>query len=123
MAVLKINDRQVTVLLDWWEKLAARRSHLTLPPRAITAVEVVEDACAVASTRDSLRRAPGTRIRGLTNTGTFTAADGTRASTFSVCHGAGPGIILELDSVTVNRIIISTPKARDYAHELSRVVG
>ena len=50
MAVLKINDRQVTVLLDWWEKLAARRSHLTIPTRAIAAVEVVEDACAVAST-------------------------------------------------------------------------
>lgn len=48
MAVLKITDRQVTVALDWWEKLAARRSHLTIPTRVITGVSVVGDACGTA---------------------------------------------------------------------------
>ncbi|QGU03665.1 hypothetical protein [Corynebacterium comes] len=123
MAVLKITDRQVTVSLDWWEKLAARRSNFTIPTRAITGVSVVEDACSTAMAVPSGRRAPGTRIRGVTNTGTFMAADGTGASTFAVCHGKGRGIILELKSATVTRIIISTPNAEDYARELSLLVG
>lgn len=123
MAVLKITDRQVTVALDWWEKLAARRSHLTIPTRVITGVSVIEDACGLAHAVPARRRVPGTRIRGVTNTGTFTAVDGTGASTFAVCHGNGPGIVLELESATVNRIIISTPNAEDYARELSQLVG
>jgi len=123
MAVLKITDRQVTVALDWWEKLAARRSHLTIPTRVITGVSVVGDACGTARSVPAGKRAPGTRIPGLISTGTFTAADGTGSSTFSVCHGKGPGIVLELKSATVNRIIISTPNAEDYARELSALVG
>lgn len=121
MAVLKISDRQVTVALDWWEKLAARRSHFTIPTRVITGVSVVDDACGLARAVPAGRRAPGTRIRGVTNTGTFTAADGTGASTFAVCHGSGPGIILELKSATVNRIIISTPLAGKYAEQLAEI--
>jgi len=121
MAVLKITDRQVTVTLDWWEKIAARRSHLTIPTRVITDVRVVDNACSLASAVPAHKRAPGTRIRGVTNTGTFTASDGTGAKTFAVCHGRGPGIILELKSATVNRIIISTPKAGEYAEQLAEV--
>ncbi|WP_040084769.1 hypothetical protein [Corynebacterium humireducens] len=121
MAVLKISDRQVTVALDWWEKLAARRSHFTIPTRVITGVSVVDDACGLAHAVPAGRRAPGTRIRGVTNTGTFTAADGTGASTFAVCHGSGLGIILELKSATVNRIIISTPLAGKYAEQLAEI--
>ncbi|GAB3695313.1 hypothetical protein [Corynebacterium nasicanis] len=123
MAVLKITDRQVTVTLDWWEKIAARRSHFTIPTRVITDVRVVEDAARLASAVPARKRAPGTRIRGVTNTGTFTATDGTGARTFAVCHGTGPGILIDLKSATVNRIIISTPQADRYAAELARVVG
>lgn len=123
MAVLKITDRQVTVALDWWEKLAARRSDLTVPTRAITGVSVVDDACGTARAVPAGRHVPGTRIRGVTSTGTFTAADGTGESTFAVCHGKGPGIVLELESATVKRIIISTPQAQAYARELSLLAG
>lgn len=122
MAVLKITDRQVTVSLDWWEKIVARRSHLTIPTRVITDVRVVEDACSLASSVPAHRRAPGTRIRGVTSTGTFTSADGTGDQTFVVCHGSGPGILLDLKSATVNRIIISTPNAGVYARELDRII-
>lgn len=122
MAVLKITDRQVTVALDWWEKIAARRSHLTIPTRKIAGFTVVEDACGLASQVPAHKRAPGTRIRGVTSTGTFTANDGTGECTFAVCHGSGPGLIIDLTSATVNRIIISTPRAEDYARELEKVV-
>ncbi len=121
MAVLKITDRQVTVSLDWWEKIVARRSHLTIPTRVITDVRVVEDAWSLAAAVPVHKRAPGTRIRGLTNTGTFTARDGSGASTFAVCHGRRPGILIDLESATVNRIIISTPLAGKYAEQLAEV--
>ncbi|MDO5669216.1 MAG: hypothetical protein Q4G50_04380 [Corynebacterium sp.] len=123
MAVLKITDRQVTVTLDWWEKIAARRSHLTIPTRVITDVRVVDDACSLARAVPAHKRAPGTRIKGVTSTGTFTASDGTGAQTFAVCHGKGPGILIDLQSATVNRIIISTPRADEYVEELARIVG
>ena len=59
----------------------------------------------------------------MTSTGTFTANDGTGAQTFAVCHGKGPGILIDLKSATVNRIIISTARAGEYAEELARIVG
>ena len=67
MAVLKITDRQVTVTLDWWEKIAARRSHFTIPTRVITDVRVVEDACSLAAAVPA-RRPGTTRCRGTRST-------------------------------------------------------
>ncbi|AGF71423.1 hypothetical protein [Corynebacterium halotolerans] len=118
MAALNITDGKVTVELDWWEKLAARRSHLTVPRRAIRRVTVVDDACSAAGEG---RRESATRIRGLTYTGTVGAEDGTRQRTFAVCHGRQPGLVIELADVTVDRIVISTARARRYAEELCPV--
>ena len=39
-----------------------------------------------------------------------------------MCHGKGPGILIDLKSATVNRIIISTARAGEYAEELARIV-
>lgn len=118
MAALNITDGKVTVELDWWEKLAARRSHLTIPRRAIRGVVVVEDACAAAGAG---RRESATRIPGVTYTGTVGAEDGTRQRTFTVCHGHQPGLVIELSDATVDRIVISTSRAHDYARELCAV--
>ncbi|MGD7003109.1 hypothetical protein [Corynebacterium halotolerans] len=120
MAVLKITDHRVTVELDWWEKLVARRSHLTVPRRAIESVEVVEDASDAAGEG---RRVSATRVRGLTYTGTVSAEDGSRSSSFLVCHGRGPGIVLQLRNVTLDRIVISTPAAHSYAAQLGGVAA
>ncbi len=118
MAALNISDGRVTVELDWWEKLAARRSHLTVPRRAIRQVTVVEDASAAAGDG---RRESATRIRGLTYTGTVGTEDGTRLKTFAVCHGRQPGLVIELSDVTIDRIVISTAQARYYAEQLHPV--
>lgn len=120
MAVLNITDQRVTVELDWWEKLVARRSHLTVPRRAIESVEVVEVARDAAGEG---RRVSATRVRGLTYTGTVSAEDGSRCSSFLVCHGRSPGIVLNLRHATLDRIVISTPVARSYAAELARVAA
>lgn len=115
MAVLRITEQRVTVELDWWEKLVARRSHLTVPRRAIRAVTVVEDASTAVGRG---RRVSATRLPGLTFTGTVTAEDGSRSSSFVACHRRRPGIVLELSDVTLDRIVISTGSAREYAAAL-----
>lgn len=120
MAVLNITDQRVTVELGWWEKLAARRSHLTVPRRAIESVQVVEDASDAAGWG---RRVSATRVRGLTFTGTISTEDGTRLSSFLVCHRRGPGIVLQLRNATLDRIVISTPAAYDYAARLGAMAA
>ncbi|GAB2501987.1 hypothetical protein CATRI_01620 [Corynebacterium atrinae] len=120
MAELQIDERQVTVTLNWWEKIAAHRSHLTVPARAISGVRVVDDALAFATALERHRHAPGTRVKGVTDTGTFVTRDGSRASVLSVCHGTGPGVVIDLSSGTISRIIISTTQAEEYAKQLGR---
>ncbi|RNE48956.1 hypothetical protein [Corynebacterium alimapuense] len=123
MAKIQITEQQVTIRLDWWEKISARRSHLSVPIRAITGVSVVADACEVAG---ALKKAAGgTQARPNDVTGTIntTTAEGDVDSTFSACHGHGPGIVLDLDSATVNHIIISTSEAEHYAQQLTQYIG
>lgn len=118
MAVLNITDQRVTVELDWWEKLVARRSHLTVPRRAIQAVELVD--CARVAAGEG-RRVSATKLPGLTYTGTISTEDGSRSESFVACHGSGPGIVLQLQHATLDRIVISTAVAQRYAVELTQV--
>ncbi|MDK8450345.1 hypothetical protein [Corynebacterium mastitidis] len=125
MAYLQITGQQVTVTLDWWEKLAAHRSHLTIPLRAIVSARAVGDVFALPEIRSAARASgPGvsaTRIRGVTTTGTFDTPEGT---IFAVCHAGGgarggrEGLVLELDKATVDYIVVTTPQARRYAQRL-----
>ncbi|KQB87302.1 hypothetical protein [Corynebacterium lowii] len=128
MAYLQITDKQVTITLDWWEKLAAHRSHLTIPLRAVTNARAVEDVFALpeihAAAQASGSAASATRIKGLTTTGTFQTPQG---KIFAVCHaGSGgrsgrsgrEGLVLTLDKATVDYIVVTTPLARRYAEQL-----
>lgn len=118
MAALSITEDRLTVTLNWWEKLASGRSHFTIPLRTIISVETVDSVVsAVAYERTRGRRVQATRIPGMTTTGVY-AHDGEKTSTFLVCHREGPGIILDLAGATVDRIIVSTPKAESYAERL-----
>lgn len=120
MAELSITNDRVTVTLTWWEKLASGRSHFALPLRTITAVEPVDSVvAAVAYERTKGRRVQATRIPGMTTTGVY-AHDAEQTTTFLVCHREGPGIILDLMGATVDRIIVSTPKAQTYARALRK---
>ena len=67
MAELKINDNNVTVHLSWWEKIGARRSHLTVPRRAIREIKVVDnviDAVDIPLKRAGRIRIPGVFVAG-----------------------------------------------------------
>lgn len=122
MATLHITDKKVIVELDWWEKLAAHRSHLTIPTRTVVRSEAVDDVFALPYIAQG-KREPATRIKGVTSTGTY-LQDGD--SIFAVCHGSSPkpGIVIELRGATVERIVVSTPsleQARDYVAALGAV--
>lgn len=127
MARLEITDRRLTVELEWWEKLAAHRSDLSVPLRAVTGVEVLEDVFADPAVARG-ERVPATRIRGVTVTGTFDAPDAPDAGpVFAVCHGTTgrprPGVAVDLEGVTVGRIVVSTPDAEEYAQRLRELAG
>ena len=120
MADLSISTDRLTVTLGWWEKLAARRSHFTLPLRTIVGVTVCPSAIGAAGVEEGgERRLQATRIPGLIATGTY-ANDGTGSRTFLASHRSGPGLVLDLEGATVDRVILTTPHAEIYAEELAR---
>ena len=121
MAELKITQKHLTIHLSWWEKLGARRSHLTVPLRAIRGIQVVDDA--LGSVEASGARGL-TRIPGLFAAGTHmveTDAESNHENAFSVCRRKDPGLVIELDKVSIGRIVVSTQDARRYASELAPV--
>lgn len=120
MARLAIEPDRVRVHLDWWEKLALRRSHLTVPLRSITDVVVVDDAEAMLGDG---RFEHSVRIPGLTAAGTLTTEDGTSQRTFAVCHRKQPGLVLTLQRATFHRIVLTTGQADNYAEQIRRHLG
>ncbi|WP_080794418.1 hypothetical protein [Corynebacterium pacaense] len=119
MAELIITNKNLTVRLRWWEKLGARRSHLTVPRRAIRSIEVVDNAYTLAQLpgRGSLTHIPGAFVAG--TRATDLKVPEVRENVFSVCLRNSPGLVIDLENVSIGRIIISTPNAREYASQLS----
>ncbi|ALC04920.1 hypothetical protein CDES_02300 [Corynebacterium deserti GIMN1.010] len=125
MAELKIDNRSVTVRLSWWEKLSARRSHLTIPRRAIRNIEVIDNA--ISSVDHPLKRASRLRIPGFFVAGTHAYTtevldEACQEHEFSMCRKNVPGLVIELENISIDRIVISTPNAYQYAEELSVLV-
>lgn len=121
MAELKITQKHLTIHLSWWEKIGARRSHLTVPLRAIRDIQVVDDALGSveASGARGLTRIPGLFVAG-THTSERDEASN-HENVFSVCRRKDPGLVIELDKVSIGRIVVSTQDARRYASELAPV--
>ncbi len=119
VAELKITHKYLTVHLSWWEKLGARRSHLTVPRRAIRNIEVVDNVIDSVDVpgRKGVTRIPGVFIAG---TRAYEIKERTaQESVFSVCRKNHPGLVIELENVSIGRIVISTKNAQHYASELA----
>ncbi|MBI8999556.1 hypothetical protein M0E87_01745 [Corynebacterium sp. CCM 9185] len=118
---MKLTDTALTVQLSWWEKAVARRSHLTVPRRAIRAARPLDNAAAAVE-KVAGAHLSGTAINGVTRSGTLTGpvAPGSSGitSTFAICHGTEPGIEILLDHPTVQRIIVATPDAGELLDRL-----
>ncbi len=119
MAELKITKKHLTVYLSWWEKIGARRSHLTVPLRAIRTIEVVDNAIGSVDIPGSrgLTRIPGVFVAG-TRAYDIRAQDN-HEHEFSVCRRKDPGLVIELENVSIGRIVVSTQNAEKYASELA----
>lgn len=119
MARLDVQPDRVRVQLFWWEKAAIRRSHLTIPRRAITGVTVVTD------TWDAVgegRYEQSAKVPGLTRSGTVVSEDGSGDRTFALCHRRGPGLVLHLQGATFRRIVLSTP-GLEAAEQYAEAIG
>lgn len=124
MADIVAHPDRVTVELEWWEKIAAHRSDLTVPLRSVAGIDCLEDVFddpAVAAGE----RAPATRIRGVTVTGTLDDPDGP-GTVFAVCHGSTgntPGVAIRLTNATVERIVVSHSHPGDVVARLCALTG
>lgn len=117
MAELRINNRVVTVHLSWWEKLGARRSHLRIPRKAIRNIKVVDNV--IDSVDRPIKRTGRLRIPGIFVAGTHAFInDSLSENEFSMCRKNEPGLVIELENISIDRIVISTPNAHRYADEL-----
>jgi hypothetical protein len=106
MANLRIDDDNVTVELSTAEKVEAVHGDVIVPRRSIVSVRVVDDA--MAEVRGL--RAPGTGLPGVIMVGTWRDL---KRTTFAVCHGRGPGVVLELVDGPFDRIVITAENPDD----------
>jgi len=111
MANLVISDESVTLELSTAEKAEALHRDLAVPRSAITGVRVV------SSCMDEVRgfKLVGSGIPGVMRVGSFKGDDG---STFALCHGNGPGLVLDLTGQHYDRIVLSIDNPEQVASQL-----
>ncbi len=99
MASLVIGDDTVSVHLSHVEHVESVHGDLTVPRSCVVGARAVDDA---------LREVNGLRFegegQGVILVGTVTGKDGT---TFAVCHGNTPGLVVQLRDATYSRIVVS----------------
>jgi hypothetical protein len=100
MADLIIDDRVVVVSLSAMEKVEALHGDVTVPRSAVTGTRIVPDGMAEVHGI----RAPGTGLPGVIMVGVWRSGTGT---TFAVCHGREPAIVIELDGAQFDRIVVT----------------
>jgi hypothetical protein len=100
VATLAVKDDEVVVKLTMLEKVQAVHGDLAIPRSAVTAYWAVQDG---------LAEVPGYKLAGASLPRAFKIGtwrdDG--KSTFAVCHGAHPAIVLELSGQRYDRVIVT----------------
>jgi hypothetical protein len=112
VANLVINADTLTVQMSLTEKAEALHGDLTVPRTAITAVQVVSSGIDAVHGFKLL----GSGIPGVLRVGTFKGAD--EGSTFAVCHGNGPAIVIDLTGEHFDRIVLTLDNPEQVAAEL-----
>ena len=100
MAHFLITDETVTVELSGLEKIEAAHGNLTIPRGAITSAEVVPDGM------EQVRgfKIAGSGIPGVIEAGIFRGSQG---STFAVCHGRKPAVVLRLTGQHHDLVVVT----------------
>jgi hypothetical protein len=100
MATVEIDDRNVTVRLSTWEKLAGMRGGVfTVPRKAVRGCEVLERP--LSAIRGI--RSPGTGIPGLIAYGTYRHAHG---KDFNAVHRGQRAVRLALADQTFSAMVV-----------------
>jgi hypothetical protein len=100
MAELLVNDDVVTVSLSAVEKAEALHGDVQVPRAAVVSARTVPDGMEEVHGL----RLPGTGFPGVIMVGTW--RDDER-STFAVCHGRRPAVVLELTGQPFDRIVVT----------------
>jgi hypothetical protein len=112
VANLETTDDTVTVKLTGAEKLEAVHGDLTVPRAAVTSVRAVPDGMAEVHGL----RMPGAGIPGVIMVGTFRSPE---ATTFAVCHGEKPAVVIELSGERYDKIVVTVDNPEDAVSALS----
>jgi len=113
VANLEITDDTVTVALTGAEKLEALHGDVTVPRSAVTSVRAVPDGMPEVHGL----RMPGTGLPGVILVGTWRSPDGT---TFAVCHGHKPAVVIELTGQRFDKIVATVDNPEEAVTSLSR---
>jgi hypothetical protein len=100
MAQLLVDAEAITVALSPAEKVEAAHGNVTVPRSAMVGARVVQDGMAELQGI----RAPGTSLPGLVMVGTWRGAGRT---TFAVCHGKQPAVLVELKDARFDRLVVT----------------
>jgi hypothetical protein len=100
VANLVINDDTVSVVMSGGEKFEALHRDLTVPRSAVTSFRAVPDALAEVSGF----KVVGAGLPGALAVGSWHDGHG---STFAVCHGHRPGVVLDLMGQHYDRIVLT----------------
>jgi hypothetical protein len=112
MAHLKIDDESIVVVLSGAERVEALHANVTVPRSAVHSARAVVDGM------DEVHgiRSPGTALPGVIMVGTWRSSAGT---TFAVCHGRRPAILIELTGQPFDRLVITVNNPEEAAAALS----
>lgn len=106
MANFLIHDDVVTISLSLAEKVESIHGDVTIPRSAITSVREVPDGLQEVHGL----RMPGTGLPGVILVGTFREPNRT---TFAVCHGQRPAVVLELTGQPYDRLVVTLDNPND----------
>jgi hypothetical protein len=112
VANLLITDETVTVELSGLEKVEAVHGNLTIPRSAITSAEAVPDG--IEQVRGL--KIAGSGVPGVIDAGIFRSSEG---STFAVCHGRKPAVVLRLTGQRHDLVVVTVDNPEEVVAALS----
>lgn len=111
MAAIRIDQESVTIALSTREKVEAVHGDVRLARSWVLSARVVPDGIAEVHGL----KAPGTGLPGVIKVGTWRGRGGT---TFAVCHGEGPAVVMELAGAAFDRVVVTVDDPEDVVRQL-----
>jgi hypothetical protein len=115
VAIVRIDDRTVSVALSSAEKIEALHGDLAVPRTAVVRARAVPDGLAEVHGRRMATGWPGVSTVG-------TVRDLARdfdMVTFAVCHGRQPAVVLDLADQPYDRIVVTVGNPDDIVSRLT----